>query len=57
MARPKLEDVTDRLAMRIDERVRYLAEIGARAQGMSFREYIETYGAFRGPDQRKECLC
>jgi hypothetical protein len=41
MARPKSEDITDRLAMRINERVRYIAEIAARAEGISFREYLE----------------
>jgi predicted DNA-binding protein len=41
MARPKENDVSGRLEMRFDERLRYLSEIAARAKGMTNREYLE----------------
>lgn len=41
MARPKERDVSSRLEMRFDERLKYLSEIAARAKGMTFREYLE----------------
>jgi hypothetical protein len=41
MARPKESDVSSRLEMRFDERLKYLSEIAARAKGMTYREYLE----------------